>query len=501
MDLSRSSLFLRSAALGLLAVLVLSPVAAAAPSRVSLSGDLVGLSAAGRTVSVRTANGAQVILRVTNSTTLKRNGATTRITGLALRDRVSVQYEVASSALVSLKAQGPAIASTRGTVSALDTTGRVELATPNGPRSFLLGPATLIVRNGRAAAPQDLTLRDTLLVHSRSGAPSPATALDVVSDGPETDEVEGTISAISDPDVTITPEHGAARVVHVVATTVIELHDRGTERAGTIADLAVGQRAEAHYDPASNNALRLEVRVVGGTPALRVEGTVTAVDARASSLTLTPRTGNPVDLTTDANTRISLNEAAATLADIPVGARAQARYDGTTHVASQIEVEVEDDDEEGEVEGRVTAASAAAITITPAQGAAVDLTADGSTRIRLNGRIVALAEIPVGARAEAHYDRTTFVASRIEAVATPPSPGGNREIEGRVTAVSATSLTLTPRHGAAVVLVLDAATVIVRDGHPATAADLRVGDEAEARYDATTLLAKSVRAHHEDDDD
>jgi len=494
MNRSRSSLLLRSAALILLSVLVLPQVASATPSRVTLSGDLVGLSAADRTVSVRSAGGAQVILRVTNSSSLKRNGASIQITGLALRDRVNVQYVVASSALVTLKAQGPAVTSTRGTPTALDTAaGRISLRTPNGSRTFLLGPATLIARNGRAASPQDLTLRDTLLVHSRAGARSPATALDVVSDGPEADEVEGTITAIADPDVTITPQHGPAVVVHVVATTIIELHDQGTETAGTIADLAVGQHAESHFDPATNNAMRIDARVAG-SHSLRVQGTVTAVDAAASTLTITPRTGSPVDLTTDSNTRISLDEAPATLGEIPVGAQAHARYDGTTLVASEIEAETEGDGHpERQVEGLVTAVSATGITIDPQHGAPVELTVDSSTVVRINGHAAALADIPVGSRAHGKYDGTTLLASRIDAVVVPANRF--RNVEGDVTAASATSVTIAPHHGSAVVLVLDATTVIVRRGHPATAADIHVGDKAGARYVASTLLAKSVRIH------
>jgi hypothetical protein len=421
MDLSRSSLFLRTAVLVVLSALVLPPLVSAAPSRVTLSGDLVGLSAAGRTVSVRSASGAQVILRVTDSSSLKRNGATIPITGLALRDRVTVQYERASSALLSLKAQGPAVNSTRGAVIAIDTAaGRIGLRTPTGMRTFLLGPATLIVRNGRAAAARDLTLRDTLLVHSRSGAPSPATALDVVSDGPETDEVEGTISAIADPDVTITPKRGRAVVVHVVAATMIRLRDHGPETAGALADLAVGQRAEAHYDPATGNALRIDARVVGGDPSLRVNGTVTAIDAGASTLTITPGNGHPVDLTTDSNTRISLNEASATLADIPVGAKAHARYDGTTLVASVIEAKTDDNGHpERQVEGLVTAISEAGITIDPQHGEAVELTVDETTRVRINGHSALLTAIPLGARAHGKYDGATLLASRIDAVVVP----------------------------------------------------------------------------------
>ncbi len=495
MNRSRSSLLLRSAALVLLSVLVLPRLASAAPSRVTLSGDLVGLSAANRTVSVRSEGGAQVILRVTNSSSLKRNGAAIQITGLALRDRVNVQYVVASSALVTLKAQGPAVTSTRGTLTALDTAaGRISLRTPNGSRTFLLGPATLIVRNGRAASAQDLTLRDTLLVHSRAGARSPATALDVVSDGPEADEVEGTITAVVDPDVTITPQHGPAVVVHVVATTIIELHDQGTETAGTVADLAVGQHAESHFDPATNNAMRIDARVAG-SHSLRVQGTVTAVDAAASTLTITPRAGSAVDLTTDSHTRISLDEAPATLGEIPVGAKAHARYDGTTLVASEIEAETEDDDghPERQVEGLVTAVSRTGITIDPQHGAPVELTVDRTTVVRINGHAAALADIPVGARAHGKYDGTTLLASRIDAVVVPASQF--RNVEGSVTAASATSLTIAPHHGSAVVLVLDATTVIVRRGHPATAADIHVGDKAGARYVASTLLAKSVRVH------
>jgi len=475
----------------LLAVFVLP--AAAKPAASSVTGVIGSLSPAARTVTIQKSDGTHVMLRATEHSTLTRNGKTVRFASLALRDQVSVQAQ--SSTIVRLDAQGPALDSTRGVFTSFDATAnKLTMATLQGARSFLISSSTLIVRNGAPATAQGLAHGDALLVHAPAAATgTTATAADIEADGPEEEDVEGTITTISGQDVTITPGHGSAVTVHVGTATVIKVSDSTGTHTATLADLATGMQAAADYDPVSLVADHIVARAAEQHQA-EVEGTVSAVDATAGTISITPEHGGTaVALKTDSTTKISRNGAVATLADIKVGDDAEARYDATSLLASRIDAHSAPQQPLAQVEGSVTAVTSSSITITPEHGGAVTLTVDSTTKYFLGDTAATLADVKVGQRAHAAYNSTTLLAAVVRVQNDNPPPA-NAAIEGSVTAVSATSITIAPHHGNPVTLVIDSTTHISRNGHTATAADLKVGDRAEALYATATLLAQRIDA-------
>jgi len=481
----------------LLATFVLPAATSAATT--SATGTIVSLSPATRTVTIQNGDGTQVMLRASDRSVLKRNGKAVRFSALALRDQASVQFQ--RSTIGRLDASGPVLDSARGVFTAFDSTsGLLSMATVGGARSFRIDSKTLIVRNGAAATAQGLAHGDALLVHSASAPTGTiAVAADIEADGPEEEDVEGTITTIAGQDVTITPEHGSAVTVHVAASTVIKLTDATGTHTATLADLATGMQAEADYDPVSLVADHIHARAAEHHQA-EVEGKVTAVDATAGTISIDPEHGAAVALHTDSTTRISRNGAAATLADIKVGDSAEARYDATTLLASRIDARSERPQPLAEVEGKVTAVGASSVTITPEHGGPVALKVDATTKFFLRGTPATLADVKVGQRAHASYDRTTLLAAVVRVQNDNPQPT-TAAIEGSVTAVSATSITIAPEHGNPVTLTVDSSTSITVHGHAATAADIKVGDRAEALYVTATLLAKRIEVQGADGED
>jgi hypothetical protein len=410
----------------LLAAVILPGAATAANT--SATGKIVSLSPATRTVTIQKSDSTEVMLRAGERTALTRNGKAVGFAALALRDEVSVQLQ--RSTLVRLDARGPALDNARGVFTGFDAASNLlTMATVKGARSFRIASSTLIVRNGAPATAQGLARGDALLVHSPpvpAGSPAGtvATAADVVADGPEEEDVEGTITALSGQDVTITPEHGSAVTVHVNASTVIKVYDASGAHTATLADLATGMRAEADYDPVSLVADHINARAAQHAQA-EVEGKVTAVDATAHTISIAPEHGGAdIALHTDSSTRISRNGAAATLADIKVGDVAGARYDATTKLASRIDARTAPPQPPAYVEGTVTAVGASSVTIAPEHGGSpVTLTIDASTRILRNGHTATAADLKAGDRAEALYVRATLLAKAIEARSS--SSGGH----------------------------------------------------------------------------
>ncbi len=490
----------RCVAVLLLAAFFLPPLAAAAPT--SAVGEIVSLSPTTRTVTIRTLAGTQLMLRSSERSQLVRNGQPVRFVALALRDEVSVRFQRSSATIARLEATGPALESARGVFSGLNTTAdQISLTTVQGPRSFRINGSTLFVRNGAPASAQGLVAGDALLVHAQSPAGAPAgkvaVAVDVVADGVEQDEVEGRITAVTGQDVTITPERGGAVTVHVASSTRIRISGSGGSRPGTLADLAAGMKAEAEYDPVSLVAEKIEAREAEEHPA-EVEGRISAVDAGAGTVSILPGRGTEVVLHTDAATRISRNGAAATLADLRAGDKVEARYAPASLLASRIEARSEVPPQpRAQVEGRVTAVTASSLTILPERGAAVTLTVDATTQIFLRGAPATLDAVVVGQRAHASYDAATLVAAVVRVQNDGQQPQ-SAEVEGSVTSVSATSITIAGRQGGAVTLAIDGSTRITRDGQTIAAADVEAGDRAEARYDRTTLVAQRIEIEEED---
>src|SRR5262245_27244175 len=100
-------------------------------------------------------------------------------------------------------------------------------------------------------------------------------------------KAKGTITSIDlgASSVTIS-DRRTGQLVTVFADSNTQIRKDDNHNA-TLADLAVGDRAEARYDA---NFLASEIKAKGG----KIEGTLTAIDLGNSTVTITPLGGTPV---------------------------------------------------------------------------------------------------------------------------------------------------------------------------------------------------------------
>ena len=171
---------------------------------------------------------------------------------------------------------------------------------------------------------------------------------------------------------------------------------------------------------------------------------------------------------------------------------------------------VNDMDARTEVEGVVTAIDLAAnkVTIQTQSGALVDVTAGPNTEIERNDQHTTLATFQVGDRAEAKFD-VQGIAIKIEAETAGAvdddanddrgdnsgsgSQGGQlTRVEGTITAIdlAASKVTIRTQSGPLVDVVAGPNTKIERNDVHVTLAAFQVGDQAEARFDATGATVK-----------
>jgi Fe-S cluster assembly scaffold protein SufB len=220
--------------------------------------------------------------------------------------------------------------------------------------------------------------------------------------------VRGTIVAIDTraKTITIAPIRGANVAIKVVNSTLITRKGK----PATFAKLRVGDKVNLNYFASTKQASKVE-----DTPGLyEIHGTVEAVDTTANTVTVASEEGGiSVTLNVDTSTVIQRNGAPATLADLLVGDKVEAKYDSATMLASSIKTEVEDSDFYGTIAALDLTANT--ITITPESGGAdVVLNVTNSTVFKKNDAVVAFADMVVGDKVEAEYDSVSMIASKIE---------------------------------------------------------------------------------------
>jgi hypothetical protein len=220
-----------------------------------------------------------------------------------------------------------------------------------------------------------------------------------------------------------------------------------------------------------------------------VKGTISAVDAAAGTLTITPRTGSPLALTIGATTQIKRVGKMATAAALKVGDLAQVKYDTTTKLASKIDARLNI----ASLKGTISAVDATAGTLTVKKlvgGAEVSLSIDSGTAIRRNGKLATSADLRVADMVEVKYNPVTHLAYRIQAKLFLVN------LNGVISALDSSARTMTVKGmtGTETMLTVDPSAFIKRLGKTATLAELKVGDKVEIKYNPITKIAYRIEA-------
>jgi Cu/Ag efflux protein CusF len=455
---------------------------------VRLTGFVAAVDTTAGTLTIMPKNGGpNVVLNVDAKTYIRRNEHSATLADLQVGDKVEAFYSPISMLAYRIMAKLNVVR-VEGIIAAVDTTASTLTVTPKkgGPNLVLnVNTATSIKRNGQTATLTDLQVGD--MVQARYN-PITMLAYSIVAKV-KLVWLEGVIAAVDTTasTLTITPKHGGANVVlNVDAKTSIKRNGQ----AASLADLKVGDLVQARYNPTSMLAVSIAAKI----KLVWLEGFIAAIDTTASTLTITPKDGGAnVVLNVNSATSIKRNEHSATLADLQVGDKVEARYDPVAMLAYAIMAKLNVVRVEGVIAAVDTTAST--LTVTPKDGGAnVVLNVDAKTSIKRNGQTAILADLQAGDQVKALYNPITFLAARVEAT-------NQVRLEGVIAAVdtTASTLTITPEHNAVnVILHVDSTTVIKINDHSATLADLQVGDRVDALYDSTSMLALRISAsrHH-----
>ena len=375
----------------------------------------------------------------------------------------------------------------KGILYAVDTTAKTITIKDKSNALIVLNitPDTKIKRNGSIATMTDLVLGDKITADD-DGLFTPHK---IKAKGKQVTIVQGGVQSITNGTIQI-----SNRTVRPDPSTLITRNGK----PASLASITLLDNAVTHLRNGSDDAVE-DIQSEGPEQG-EVEGTISAVDLAASTVSITPEDGSAdVTVNVTAETEIEVDGEDGTIEDLQVGQKAEAKYDPATFDAFRIEVE--DEVEEAEIAGVITNVDVAAATVTiqDANGVSVTVIATSSTEITRDDEPAFLSDLQIGDCAEAKYDAATFEAFEIEA----ESECQQGEVEGTITDVNLTdsTITLLGNDGNSVTLLVTADTVIEREGEPAVLSDLQVGDRAEAEFNTVTLIATFINAETDDGND
>jgi hypothetical protein len=135
--------------------------------------------------------------------------------------------------------------------------------------------------------------------------------------------------------------------------------------------------------------------------------------------------------------------------------------------------------------------TAGTVQVTDRKGAAITLTVNSATVIRLDGKTATLADLKTDDLVVAIYNPTTKVATRIVATSPPPT-----DLAGTITALDAAGGTfqVTTDHGTVATLTVNSDTKIRLNGAATTFPNLAAGELAVVTYRAADRIARTLLA-------
>ena len=185
---------------------------------------------------------------------------------------------------------------------------------------------------------------------------------------------------------------------------------------------AASHGAQSTHAAAGGDDTAIDIQVEGPEEC-EIEGTITAIDLTANTVTISSEYGDwAATVNVIPETLIEIEGVAApAIADLAVGEYVDVVYASDTQNAFRIEVQNEE--EQGYAEGSITAIDTVAGTITiDCYGSPVTLFVDASTKIEKDDAPVLFADLVVGDQIMAEYNTVTMIAQKIE-VYTPDGEG------------------------------------------------------------------------------
>lgn len=211
----------------------------------------------------------------------------------------------------------------------------------------------------------------------------------------------------------------------------------------------------------------------------------------ATSITVLSPQGVLTTYAIDASTTVFAGRTASTLSALAVGERVMI-IPSTSAATSAGSIIIAPSERQGE--GVITAVSATSITLSSKHGSRSTFSIDASTTVTKAGGVATLADLVVGERVHVVPSATSATSAASIAIVPSEQRGPGEEVEGVVTAVSSSSITVQGRHGTSSTFSIDATTSVMAGRVTGAISELAVGERVGIEPSSTaSTLASLIR--------
>jgi hypothetical protein len=362
---------------------------------------------------------------------------------------------------------------------------------------------TKFLINDKAASVAEVTPGALVEVETTLGADDKLVAL-VVKIESETVEIEGVVTAISPTSMTVRKRDGSTVDVALTKATIVRSGGKLTGPASIILGSQVAVEAVKNAD-GKLTALLVETR--SQNELTKIKGVVTSVGT--NQLKVKTPSGDELTVMVTADTVIRMDDHVVPLSSVHTGdhvdIEAMPGADSKTFTA--VRIEVDQDDHLVEVNGTIKEIKGSAITILTEHGDSITVTIGASTKIRRGDTPVPPSQLHTGDHVSAKAQRNadgTLSAVDINLLGDRNDEHGANDVHGVVTAITTSSVTVKTEKETSVTLTITKDTVVVKDGKPATIADVKVNAHVKIKAAMNkdgSLTALVIKIENDDNDE
>jgi hypothetical protein len=374
----------------------------------------------------------------------------------------------------------------------------VTIRTGTTDRVVRLTSTTIVRLDGHPSTVSAIATGDKAEAHTQTETDGTSTALTIEVESHPSTEIEGTVKSLTATTLTVTTSTGDVAIT-ITGNTRFFINGH----TGAAADVHTGDRVEVEAQEQTDKTLTALVVKVQ-IESVHIRGVITA--SSATSITVKTSSGDVVvGLTTSTLIRMQGQVVNATMLVIGSRVEVEALQQADKSLVA-VSINVESPRSLAEAEGTVSSVGADNLTVHTRSGDDVKFTVNSDTIIRHEDQRLGLSDIKVGDHVNVEGRVNTdggFTALRIEVQNDHGDDNHNNhsepvEVNGTVTAVSSTSLTVNA-DGHSVVIGLTSSTVVKNGGHTGALTDLKTGQRVEVtanRQTDGTLVATQVRIDH-----
>lgn len=450
--------------------------------------------ASAQSLTVRTSTQGDRDIQLTSTTEVTAGGLRVSTSIIRLGDSLEAQvrkdkHGALTAATVKLK--DDEVKEFQGVVGAISPTS-ITVVTSKDSVTLAINADTRVIIHEHPGSLSAVAVGTHVEVDALRASDGTYTAL-VVQVESETVQVEGVIKAISPTSMTITKRDHEEVVVKLTDKTIA----RRDDHVVAVSSLVVGTRVEVEAVRNADHTLTaLLIEVQSEDEFIKIKGEVTALST--DSLTVHTPSGD-VKVAVTPDTIIRNDDQSVPLSSIHVGdlVEIEARQN-PDNTFTAVRIEVDQENHLRELEGKIEKISADSITI-----GGIVVKVDSHTTIRGENGPIPFTQLKVGDEVQVKAQRNadgTLLALDIK-LEDEDGEEDTVEVQGVVTDVTTTSLTVKPEEGQPVTVTITADTVVMKDDQAATVADIKVGQKVEikaTRKPDSTLVATLIKI---DDDD